>query len=106
VKFLKGFFYFRKTRFRCIKDIRGTNIDDKYKVIIIFNKGQRTGLKITIDGINQNDIMDVLDELTQYQIKNAQVQVQIGDQLKDYFDFLFEQYRKEYLNDDYSEHRS
>ena len=81
-------------------------MDEKYEVIIMFNKGQRTGQKITIEGINQSDIMDVLDELTQYQLKNAHIQVQIGDQIGDYFDFLFERYRKEYLNDDLGEFRS
>lgn len=66
-----------------------------YSVKITYETGRKMGQSITIDGIDPDDIMEILGEITQEQLANANVQILMGDEVFDYFDFLFKHYQSD-----------
>jgi len=79
----------------CVIEARGTNMDEMYSVIIEYYSGRRKGHKITIKGIDQDDIMNILGEITQDQLANAEViVVNQANQIMFYEDFIIESYQE------------
>lgn len=63
---------------------------DTYSVIIKYHSGKRKGQTMTIDGIDNDDIMLTLGEITQDQLANSEIFVKFSDVTIDYENFLID----------------
>jgi len=62
---------------------------DQYKVFIQYHNGKRSGQIITIEGIDDLDIMEILGEITQDQLANAEIMITSpNNSVLNYEDFL------------------
>lgn len=63
---------------------------DQYKVVIQYHAGKRRGQIITIEGIDDLDILKILGEITQDQLANADIKIKSEIQTWEYEDFIIE----------------
>ena len=68
---------------------------DQYKVVIQYHTGKRSGQIITIEGIEDQAIMEVLGEITQEQLANTDITIEFEGFKMQYEDFLIGFYTKE-----------
>ena len=67
-----------------------------YKILITYTSGRYTGQTITHDNIGADQILEILESLTQYQLNHADVLVMWGNGAMHYHDFLHEYYTARY----------
>ena len=77
------------------------NLDRIYKESIFYTQPDsffggkaKKGQTITIDGINSDDIIEILGEITQDQLANADITVADGHSHLSYEDFIIERKHK------------
>ncbi len=68
---------------------------DQYTVVIQYHTGKRSGQIITIEGIEEQAIMEVLGEITQEQLANTDITIEFEGFKMQYEDFLIGLYTKE-----------
>ena len=59
-----------------------------YSVTITYKAGRKKGQMITIDGIDPDDIMEILGEITQEQLANAEITIEREQSMLSYEDFI------------------
>ena len=69
-------------------------MSDTYTVIIEYHSGRRKGQTITIERIDQDDIMNILGEITQDQLANAEIMIEGDGSLKLYEDYMFDHFTR------------
>jgi len=65
---------------------------DQFKVVIQYHTGKRRGQIITIEGIEPDDIIEILGEITQSQLAHTEIQVHIKQKILCYEEFLIDYY--------------
>jgi hypothetical protein len=79
--------------------IEVTKMEGTYSVIIEYHSGKRKDQKIAIEGIDQDDIMNILGEITQDQLANAEIIVLSLDKNElSYENFLIKYMTKEKIS--------
>ena len=68
---------------------------NQYKVVIQYHTGKRSGQIISIEGIDDLGIMEILGEITQDQLANTDITIEFGGFKMQYEDFLIGFYTKE-----------
>ncbi|MEI7667961.1 MAG: hypothetical protein WCI62_03105 [Erysipelotrichaceae bacterium] len=69
-------------------------MEETYSVIIEYYSGKRKGHKITIEGIDQDDIMNILGEITQDQLANAEIMIERDGMMRLYEDYMFDHFTR------------
>jgi len=69
-------------------------MSDTYSVTIEYNSGIRKGQTITVDGIDSDDIMSLLGEITQDQLTNAEIMIEADGTSKLYEDYMFDHFTR------------
>lgn len=65
-------------------------MNEFYSVTVAYEAGRKKGQSITIEGIDPDDIMEILGEITQDQLANADITVSDGSLHLNYEDFIIE----------------
>jgi len=65
-------------------------MEETYSVIIDYHSGRREGQTITVDGIDPDDILLILGEITQDQLSNAEIIIGFDGTTKMYEDFMID----------------
>jgi len=65
-----------------------------YSVTITYEAGRKKGQTITIDGIDSDDIIEILGEITQEQLANAEIIIDFDGTTKGYEDFMIDYFSK------------
>lgn len=63
-----------------------------YKVEMTYFAGKREGQIITWFNVKDEDVLEIMDDLTREQISNAEIMIIIGDEKVHYEDFLYHYY--------------
>jgi ribosome-interacting GTPase 1 len=63
-----------------------------YSVTITYEAGRKKGQMITIDRIDPDDIMEILGEITQEQLANAEITIEGEQSMLSYEDFIIARY--------------
>jgi hypothetical protein len=74
--------------------IEVTKMEETYSAIIEYHSGTRKGQKITIEGIEPNDILSILGKITQDQLANAEIMIEGDGMMKLYEDYMFDHFTK------------
>lgn len=61
-----------------------------YSVVIDYHSGRKKGQTITIDGIDPEDILETLGQITQDQLANAEIIIGFDGTTKGYEDFMID----------------
>jgi hypothetical protein len=65
-----------------------------FTILIKYFEGRRSGQIICISMIQEEDILDILGEITQDQLKNAEIVIESHDCSLLYEDFIIDFYKK------------
>jgi len=65
---------------------------DQYKVVIQYHTGKRKEQIITIERIDDLDIMEILGEITQTQLVNADITIENSGEIVNYEDFIIRRF--------------
>jgi len=63
-----------------------------YKIEITYFAGKREGQILTWSNVKDEDVLEILDDLTREQISNAEIMIISGDEKVLYEDFLHHYY--------------
>ena len=63
-----------------------------YKVEITYFAGKREGQIITWSNVKDDDVLEILDDLTREQTSNAEIMIITGDEKVHYENFLYHYY--------------
>jgi hypothetical protein len=73
-------------------------MNETISIEIVYIAGKRKGQIISWSNIPEEDIIDILDDLTRDQISNAEIMLITGDERIYYEDFLYRHYTQQSAN--------